>query len=215
MKDANKKKAAENNVVGNDMNKLRWSEVVKGGRVQGRQRHGEQKEEKNSECDARTMMEDVGGEIMVIGDSLVRYLDKTCAKDKANRLRVCFAGVGDVSERLSRTVRGSDRNATVIVHVGSNDVVKQRSEELMKKYEILIRTLKESGRRGVVSAILPRVGVSSDWLSRAIGINTRVEGLCRENGMHFIDNWEVFYGRRDLFQRDGVHLNICGVECLA
>ena len=44
-----------------------------------------------------------GGNILVVGDSQMRYLDRTfCARDRKRRTRVCFpgAGVGEVSDRI-------------------------------------------------------------------------------------------------------------------
>ena len=57
-----------------------------------------------------------------------------------------------------------------------------------------------------------------EWLSRAIGVNERVRVLCREVGVSFVDEWDRFFGRGELYVRDGVYLSRKGVdvfrECL-
>ena len=94
-------------------------------------------------------------EVLVLGDSRIRYLDGTyCEADRERRM-TCLpgAGVQDVLERYRRLVAGTGKEALVVVHVGVNDVSKVRSEELVDRY----REIKESGRRYTVSGMLPRL----------------------------------------------------------
>ena len=42
-----------------------------------------------------------------------------------------------------------------------------------------------------------------------------MEKYCKENGIGFIDTWDTFSGRRNLFARDGIHLSRSGVTVLA
>ena len=48
-------------------------------------------------------------------------------------------------------VEGTGKEALVVVHVGVNDVGRVRSEELVERYRELLREIKESGRRCIVS----------------------------------------------------------------
>ncbi|KAK7085850.1 hypothetical protein SK128_008573 [Halocaridina rubra] len=63
--------------------------------------------------------------------------------------------------------------------------------------------------------ILPRLSQSSEWWSRAIGVNARMEVFCRENNIGFIDGWDHFTSRKHMYARDGVHLSNSGVSVLA
>ena len=57
------------------------------------------------------------------------------------------------------------------MHVGGNDVRAGGSEELVARFWEVLDKIRKSGRRCVVSGILPRVYVSREWLSRAVGVN--------------------------------------------
>ena len=157
-------------------------------------------------------------QVCVVGDSQVRYLGSTfCGKNRSRRRIVCMpgAGVKEVREEVQRRVQGMERECVVVLHVGGNDVSAGRSEELVDRYEGMIDEIKESGRRCVVSGILPRVYLSREWMSRAIGVNERVKELCRKAGASFVDEWDRFFGRRELYAWDGVHLSRKGVDVLS
>ena len=157
-------------------------------------------------------------QVLVVGDSQVRYLDSTFSRrDKGRRSRVCMpgAGVKAVSEEAQRRVCEMEKDGVVVIHVGGNDVRAGGSEELVDRYREMLGKIKESGRRCVVSGVLPRFSVSREWLSRAIGVNERVKVLCKKVGVSFVDEWDGFFGQRELYAMDGVHLSRKGVETLS
>ena len=60
---------------------------------------------------------------------MIRHLDKTFQnKDRRKRMRVCFPGarVSDIVDRIDREFVNTNVDATVIVHVGTNDIVRYR-----------------------------------------------------------------------------------------
>ena len=141
---------------------------------------------------------------------MVRYMDRhMCEGRKGKRIRVCYpgAGVADVEERLDRVVRGSGENTTVLIHVGSNDVSKFHSEELLNRYKKLVLTLRNTRRKGILTGILPCIWRREEWSSRALGINQRVRALCKANDVLFVDLWDDFYGKDVLYRQDGRHLS--------
>ena len=77
------------------------------------------------------------------------------------------AGVRDVVERYGKIVMGTGKEAVVVVHVRVNDIGRVKSEELLLRYRELLREVKESGRRCVVSGVLPRLRVGGVWPSQA------------------------------------------------
>ena len=155
-------------------------------------------------------------EVLVMGDSQIRYLDRKLSDSKWKGMRVCLpgAGVSDVCERYDRLVSGCERDAVVITHVGVNDVKKVGTCELREQYKRLVERMSKSRVKGVVSGVLPRLDVGVEWLSRAIGLNEFVKGLCEELGLVFVDVWGGFYGNRRLYAMDGLHLSRAGVEVL-
>ena len=192
-----------------------------------------EEEESDRGVDEETVVKDRGGkgvedrkrasggntpQVCVMGDSQVRYLDSTfCGKDRGRRTNVCMpgAGVKAVSEEVQKRVREMERDGVVVLHVGGNDIRARRSQELVNRYEEMLRKIKETGRRCVVSGILPRVNASREWLSRAIGVNEQLKGVCKDVGVSFVDDWDKVFGRRELYVRDGVHLSRKGVDVLS
>lgn len=153
-------------------------------------------------------------EALLVGDSMIRHLDKTFQnKDRRKRMRVCFPGarVNDIVDRIDREFVSTKVDSTVIVHVGTNDIGYKRSEELLAGYRRLIEKMKDSGRRCIISGILPRLGAGQEWKSRALCVNDRVRKLCSLEDIRFLDLWTEFQNR-DLFADDGVHLSRKGVE---
>ena len=98
-------------------------------------------------------------EVLVLGDSRIKYLDEIfCEVDRMRRMTFCLpeAGVQDVVERYKRVVEEARKDTLVVVHVGVNDVGRVRSEVLVDRYRELLREIKESGKRCIVSGVLPR-----------------------------------------------------------
>ncbi|KAG0720097.1 hypothetical protein GWK47_031334 [Chionoecetes opilio] len=156
-----------------------------------------------------------GPEVVLVGDSQVKYLDQNfCERDRDRRTRVCYPGasVQDVTDRLDRLMVGTGKDAVVVVHVGGNDVGKARSEELVTRYKALLEKVKESGRKGVICGVIPREYVGQEWLSRALSLNSKIEELCKDMGLRFVDGWDTFYGKHSMYTRDGVHLSKMGTE---
>ena len=154
--------------------------------------------------------------VKVFGDSQVRGLS-THLKEKC--LVNCYPGA--TVNRIDSVIEGAQMNDGdhVIIHVGGNDNDHCPSEELMRKYLSLLHRLKEK-RKGcnmsvTLTGIVPRMNKGSYWYSKALGINNRVYHKCRELNINFIDLWDAFYDRCELFNSDGVHLNNQGRKVLA
>ena len=150
--------------------------------------------------------------IKLIGDSLCRYLgERMKTKVSSND---CFpgAGVAFVADRIGGLV---ERDSVSCLVVRGNDIHKRRSEEMVKWYREALQAVRRKGGRAAACGILPRMGHGREWLSRAIGFNRRLESYCRENGFVFVDVWDYFYGKGQMYARDGVHLSRAGTSVLA
>lgn len=94
--------------------------------------------------------------------------------------------------------------------VGTNNVAKGRSEEIVDKCRKFVGKLKESRTRSVVCGLIPRHDVNSLILIRMLGINESVRDLYSSKGVMFVDVWDHFIHDRSLFANDGLHLNCVG-----
>ncbi len=58
-------------------------------------------------------------------------------------------------------------------------------------------------------------GNGDEWLSRAISLNNRLAAHCETNGGLFIDTWNLFFGKEELYAKDRLHLSFRGAEVLS
>ncbi|MPC68661.1 hypothetical protein E2C01_062865 [Portunus trituberculatus] len=84
---------------------------------------------------------------------------------------------------------------------------------------------KDRRRRRRTRVCLPRAGIErvsaqldtclADGTKPIVFLSAGGMTFTRSNGLAFIDNWDLFYGKGTLYARDGVHLSRQGVRGLA
>ena len=79
----------------------------------------------------------------------------------------------------------------------------------------MLGRIRDNGGIPVVCGILLRGGNGGECLSRAISLNSRLAAHCDRNGWLFIDTWNLFFGKEELYAKDRVHLSFQGVEVLS
>ncbi|KAL0147714.1 hypothetical protein M9458_056992 [Cirrhinus mrigala] len=83
----------------------------------------------------------------------------------------------------------------IIIHVAKNDIRKEQLEA-----------------QPFISGPLPARGTNMfSWL---LGLNTWLQRTCSQKGVNFIDNFNLFWGHRQLFKLDGLHPNKLGARVL-
>ena len=161
--------------------------------------NGERKEEKEYE---------------ILGNSEVRYMrERTKRGGRRGIYSTNGAGIEDILEHIrNKRMEGK----TTVIHGGGDDIKKLETEHMLRVYKDAIKETIDQGKLCIVSGIVPRRGESSYWSSRAIGINNRLQGYCKEmDGVMFIDNWDRFYGNRKLYSADGMNLSRLGTSLLS
>lgn len=157
---------------------------------------------------------DLDGEIetLVLGDSIVRHQAvEFVHRCKAKRRVICKPGatIEKIRGALAE-VDVSSRETLIICHVGTNDLRRTRSEDLLAKYRQLISNLKAKTDRVAITSILPRMYDDDELYSKLTYTNRALETICKSNGVSFINLFDDFRERPDLFLRDGLHLNDVG-----
>ena len=152
------------------------------------------------------------GKCMLLGDSIVRYVDREFSRvDKVKRMRVCLPGarIEDVSDRVSSLVGNEE---IVVVEIGTNNLRRDSQEILRSRFKELICRLKSTRSKVAFCGILPRFDgrVSGRKIT---SLNRWLELECKDEGLYFVDV-SCFWDRRDLFARDGLHLNGMGASLL-
>ena len=117
-----------------------------------------------------------------VGDSIVRKTDRVL--NKGDDVVVCLPGakIEAITERVKNIV-GSGKGGSVLVHVGTNNVEREGTTAIVRKYRQLVRTLKQTRVEQVIlSGILPVMGRRGHKYRncRGMAINMLVQKLCRE-----------------------------------
>ena len=152
-----------------------------------------------------------------VGDSIVRKTDRVL--NKGDDVVVCLPGakIEAITERVKNIV-GSGKGGSVLVHVGTNNVEREGTTAIVRKYRQLVRTLKQTRVEQVIlSGILPVMGRRGHKYRncRGMAINMLVQKLCREEEVGFVDLWGSFVGRADMYMKDGLHLSGKGAVVFA
>ncbi len=145
---------------------------------------------------------------LIVGDSIIRNVSSRTATT------CCFpqATVSDVNKELRSIVMKHKTANRVIIHVGKNDIRKRQSELLKQDFSELFETLQRLEVQSFISGPLPARG--TNMFSRLLGLNTWLQRTCSTKGVNFIDNFNIFWGHRQLFKLDGLHPNKLGARVL-
>ena len=152
-----------------------------------------------------------------VGDSIVRKTD--IVLNKGDDVVVCLPGakIEAITQRVKNIV-GSGKGGSVLVHVGTNNVEREGTTAIVRKYRQLVRTLKQTRVEQVIlSGILPVMGRRGHKYRncRGMAINMLVQKLCMEEEVGFVDLWGSFVGRADMYMKDGLHLSGKGAAVFA
>ena len=151
-----------------------------------------------------------------VGDSIMRKTDSRLSKGED--VVVCLPGarIEHVTERVEK-IMGRGNGGTILVHVGTNNADKEGTTAIVEKYRDLLKKTKQA-RVGqiIISGILPVFGnrIQGYRNSKRMAVNGMVERLCKEEDVGYVDLWESFVGREDMYGRDGLHLSGKGQQCL-
>ncbi len=145
---------------------------------------------------------------LIVGDSIIRNISSrtttTC----------CFpqATVSDVNRKLRNILMKHKTANRILIHVGKNDIRKEQSELLKKDFSELFETLQRLEVQSFISGPLPaRV---TNMFSQLLGLNTWLQRTCSIKRVNFIDNFNHFWGHRQLFKLDSLHPNKLGARVL-
>ena len=141
---------------------------------------------------------------LIIGDSITRHLRFV------NVITRCLPGalVTDVLVKLLEMLPSLPSSITrIIVHVGSNDSARCKSEPMKNVFNTLISFLKQCGKTVFISGPIPILGHGDERFSRLLSLNTWLRATCWGNNVGFIDNFDAFWNRESLYSWDGLHLS--------
>ena len=144
-----------------------------------------------------------------VGDSIVRKTDSRL--NKGEDVVVCLPGarIEHMRERVDN-IMGRGKGGTILVHIGTNNADKEGTTAIVDKYMKLLKKTKEARVEQIIlSGILPVFGNRIDGYrnSKRMAINGMVKRLCKEEEVGYVDMWDSFVGKEDVYVRDGLHLS--------
>ena len=104
---------------------------------------------------------------------------------------------------------------TVIAHVGVNDINQKRSVKMSEDFIAFAEFMETAGKRLVISGPIPKVAYNSEAFSRLLAFNIWLSKWTEERGLVFIDNFDRFWKRAELFHDCGKILNRIGSLALS
>mgnify|MGYP003444051795 FL=1 len=147
--------------------------------------------------------------VLVVGASLVRGVGQKLEEQSHMFSAVSKSGakIEHIEEEVKKLSDKEDRH--LVVMVGTNNIQREGSEVILKKFKSLIERCKAVKNRVVTVVGIPkRYDLSGFQECRRLGVNRRLEKMCRESGVQFLP-CEVERGR---MWRDGVHFSDVGQD---
>ena len=141
--------------------------------------------------------------------NIVRKTDTRLSKGED--IEVCLPGarIEHVTERVEK-IMGRGKGGTIMVHLGTNNADMEGTTAIVDKYSNLLKKTKEA-RVGqvILSGILPVFGnrIYGYRNSKRMAINGMMKRICKEEDVGYVDLWDSFVGKEDMYVIDGLHLS--------
>ena len=100
---------------------------------------------------------------------------------------------------------GRGKGGTILVHIGTNNADKEGTTAIVDKYRKLLKKTKEARVEQIIlSGILPVFGNKIDGYrnSKRMAINVMVKRVCKEEEVGYVDMWDSFVGKEEMYMRD-------------
>nr|XP_033484028.1 wiskott-Aldrich syndrome protein family member 2-like [Epinephelus lanceolatus]XP_033500530.1 wiskott-Aldrich syndrome protein family member 2-like [Epinephelus lanceolatus] len=139
---------------------------------------------------------------LLIGDGAISGINH-------GRIQTCCCPSATVSEittllpKVLSTHRGVKQ---LIVHVGAVDIRKEQTEVLKRDFTKFFKELDKVEVKAFISGPLPNIDRKINKFSRLLQLNTWLSKECAHRGLHYIENFYLFWKREDLFKGKGPHL---------
>ncbi|KAK0139533.1 hypothetical protein N1851_023592 [Merluccius polli] len=151
---------------------------------------------------------------LIVGDGAV---NKTKHFFSKNTKVLCFTNdmVSDISEKILEITAEHPTVKSLVIRTGALDVVKQQSGVLKQDFNDLLNKVRCLNTEVFISGPLPTVRRGDERFSRLLMLNRWLKDTCAAQSVNFIDNFNIFWERRHLFEADGFCLNKSGVQLLS
>ena len=144
-----------------------------------------------------------------MGDSIVRTTDSRLSKGEDVVVCLRRARIEHVTERVEK-IMGRGTGGSILVHVGTNNTDKEGTTAIVEKYRNLLKKTKQT-RVGqiILSGSLPVFGkrIHGYRNSKRMAVNGMVKRLCKEEEVGYVELWDSFVWKEEMYARYGLHLS--------
>ena len=122
--------------------------------------------------------------------------------------------IAEIKRQIPLMLTEHPQIRTVIIHTGNNDVRRRQSSVFMTELKSLTRQINnEFNCHCVLSGTFPSPRDGSEIFSRIFGTHQFMETLAAQSGHGFVDNFDSFWKRPELFAYAG-RINYRGTEII-
>lgn len=161
------------------------------------------------ENENQTLLQTTHKKTLLIGTSILKYVSRRGLLRHVDISTNRGAMIPKIREVLQNLPIGE--YDTIIIHAGSNDASQGIPiADIMYEYRSVLNFIysHNANMKVIISGLTPRCDVNVREL------NAELKDMCHSYGLIFIENYEFFAKRQDLFNRDGIHLNRKGTSQL-
>nr|XP_057928423.1 uncharacterized protein LOC131129192 isoform X1 [Doryrhamphus excisus]XP_057928424.1 uncharacterized protein LOC131129192 isoform X1 [Doryrhamphus excisus]XP_057928425.1 uncharacterized protein LOC131129192 isoform X1 [Doryrhamphus excisus]XP_057928426.1 uncharacterized protein LOC131129192 isoform X1 [Doryrhamphus excisus] len=149
---------------------------------------------------------------IIIGDSITRNIRFF------NAITYCFPGAtvplihSKLVDIVERSLPPSVRR--IIVHVGCVDAFRRQSEITKVQFNNIFQFLRKTGKTIFISGPLSPHNRGYGIFSRILSLHTWLQSATNSLSLNYIDNFDLFWGRKSFFNPDGLHPSKLGSRIL-
>ena len=151
---------------------------------------------------------------LVFGDSMVKNIDEKkierAARGKTVGHSYSGATVSQLHQKLSEDNCHDNEYETIILHIGTNDLVREDADKVAEKMEELIEEVRHRAERVAVSSVIKRYDGRVPP-SKIASYNYLMYHICLKHNIYYIDN---DYMDKSLLNLSNLHLNKVGDKAL-
>ncbi|XP_043953876.1 uncharacterized protein dok4 isoform X1 [Gambusia affinis] len=152
--------------------------------------------------------------VLIVGDEALNGISHVCNPKKTRVISFPGDTVSDLTRKVLSLTADQPDIECLVVHVGANDLAKQKSEILKKDFNILLNTMGKLKMKLFLSGPIPSPQWGDEKHSRLGMINKWLIKTCSTSSVTFIDNLWIYWQRFHLFGRGGRNLNKHGIKLL-
>uniref|UniRef100_A0A3B5KK35 SGNH hydrolase-type esterase domain-containing protein n=1 Tax=Xiphophorus couchianus TaxID=32473 RepID=A0A3B5KK35_9TELE len=153
--------------------------------------------------------------VLIVGDEAVNGISHVCNPKKTRVISFPGDTVSGLTLKVLSLTADQPDIESLVVHVGANDVAKQKSEILKKDFNILLKTMRMLKIKLFLSGPIPSPQWGDEKHSRLDMINKWLIKSCSASSVTFIDNLWIYWQRFHLFGRGEYKVcwSLCATWC--